>query len=157
MLFVAGLTSDFDDVDLKEMFELYGEVSSARLITDRATGKSKGFGFVDMPNEIEAKETIVTLDGVTIGRKKLSVKEAEAQQNRTEGGSSNAGRGYNSGGSGYNNNRSYNNNNSGYNSDRPRTPRFGNNNSNSNNRNNDNKDNRDRGNRGDRNDFNKRY
>ncbi len=86
MLFVAGLVSDFDDVDLKEMFELYGEVSSARLITDRATGKSKGFGFVDMPNEAEAKETIVTLDGVSIGRKKLSVKEAEAQQNRPAGG-----------------------------------------------------------------------
>ena len=107
MLFVAGLASDFDDVDLKEMFELYGEVASAKLITDRNTGKSKGFGFVDMPNELEAKETIATLDGVSISRKKISVKEAEAQQNRPAGGG-----GYNSGG--YNNSRSYNSNNSGY-------------------------------------------
>lgn len=115
MLFVAGLASDFDDVDLKEMFELYGEVASAKLITDRATGKSKGFGFVEMINEVEAKETITILDGVMLQRKKISVKEAEAQQPRT-----NSGGGYNSGG--FNNNRSYNNNNTGYNNDRPRKP-----------------------------------
>ena len=169
MLFVAGLASDFDDVDLKEMFELYGEVSSARLITDRATGKSKGFGFVDMPNEAEAKETIVTLDGVSIGRKKLSVKEAEAQQNRPAGGggSYGGGRNFNSGG-GYNSNRNFNNNNSGgsggYNSDRQRKPYTGNSGGGYNSggynrdRNNDNnRDNRDKGNGGDRNDFNKRY
>ncbi len=168
MLFVAGLASDFDDVDLKEMFELYGEVSSARLITDRATGKSKGFGFVDMPNEAEAKETIVTLDGVSIGRKKLSVKEAEAQQNRPAGGGGfSGGRNFNSGG-GYNSNRNFNNNNSGgsggYNSDRPRKPYTGNSGGGYNSggynrdRNNDNnRDNRDKGNGGDRNDFNKRY
>ena len=127
MLFVAGLASDFDDVDLKEMFELYGEVSSARLITDRATGKSKGFGFVDMPNEAEAKETIVTLDGVSIGRKKLSVKEAEAQQNRPAGGGNfGGGRSYNNSGGGYNSNRNFNNNSGGYNSDRPRKPYSGN-------------------------------
>lgn len=165
MLFVAGLASDFDDVDLKEMFELYGEVSSARLITDRATGKSKGFGFVDMPNEAEAKETIVTLDGVSIGRKKLSVKEAEAQQNRPAGGGGgfNAGRSYNSGG-GYNRDRNSSNNSGGYNSDRPRKPYTGNSGGGYNSggynrdRNSDNnRYNRDRGNREDRNDFNKRY
>ena len=162
MLFVAGLAGDFDDVDLKEMFELYGEVASAKLITDRATGKSKGFGFVEMPNEAEAKETITTLDGVMLQRKKISVKEAEAQQPRTGGGS------YNSGG--FNNGRSYNNNNTGYNNDRPRKPYNGGSSSGGYNsgssgggynrdRNNDSRDNRDRGNRpsGDRNDFNKRY
>src|SRR4051812_22618861 len=82
MLFIAGLSTDFDDVDLKEMFELYGEVASARIITDRNTGKSKGFGFVDMPNKEEAKETIATLDNVVLGKKRISVKEAEPQQNR---------------------------------------------------------------------------
>lgn len=117
MLFVAGLAGDFDDVDLKEMFELYGEVTSAKLITDRATGKSKGFGFVEMPNELEAKETITTLDGVMLQRKKISVKEAEAQQPRSNTG---GGGSYNSGG--FNNGRSYNNNNTGYNNDRPRKP-----------------------------------
>ena len=123
MLFVAGLAGDFDDVDLKEMFELYGEVASAKLITDRATGKSKGFGFVEMPNELEAKETIATLDGVMLQRKKISVKEAEAQQPRS-GGYNNGGGGNNSSG-GFNNGRSYNNNNTGYNNDRPRKPYSG--------------------------------
>src|SRR5690349_16432872 len=86
MLFIAGLSTDFDDVDLKEMFELYGEVASARIITDRNTGKSKGFGFVDMPNKEEAKETIATLDNVVLGKKRISVKEAEPQQNARPGG-----------------------------------------------------------------------
>ena len=90
MLFIAGLSTDFDDVDLKEMFELYGEVTSARIITDRNTGKSKGFGFVDMPNTEEAKETIATLDNVVLGKKRISVKEAEPQQSRPSSG------GYNS-------------------------------------------------------------
>ena len=82
MLFIAGLSTDFDDVDLKEMFELYGEVASARIITDRNTGKSKGFGFVDMTNAEEAKETIAILDNVVLGKKRISVKEAEPQQSR---------------------------------------------------------------------------
>lgn len=79
-LFVAGLPNDFDDVDLKEMFELYGEVISARIVIDRATGKSKGFGFVDMLNKNEAMETIEALDGAGLPRgKKITVKEAEEQ------------------------------------------------------------------------------
>lgn len=83
-LFVAGLPADFDEVDLREMFELYGEISAVKLITDRATGKSKGFGFVEMPNVEEAKETIRILNGVGLGRgKKMSVQEAN------EGGGSN--------------------------------------------------------------------
>ena len=119
MLFIAGLSTDFDEVDLKEMFELYGEVTSARIITDRNTGKSKGFGFVDMPNNEEAKETIATLDNVVLGKKRISVKEAEPQQSRppSSGGYNSAPRsnnfnstprsgGYNPrGGSGYNNPR----------------------------------------------------
>jgi len=77
-LFVAGLPYDFDDIDLKEMFELYGEVFSAKVARDRETKKSRGFGFLDMPNDGEAREAIQTLDGAEIGRgKKLSVKKAE--------------------------------------------------------------------------------
>ncbi len=79
-LFVAGLPNDFEDIDLKEMFELYGEVISAKVVIDRATGKSKGFGFVDMKNKTEAQETIQALDGAGLPRgKKISVKEAEEQ------------------------------------------------------------------------------
>lgn len=79
-LFVAGLPNDFEDIDLKEMFELYGEVKSAKIVVDKATGKSKGFGFVDMLNKSEAQETIQALDGANLPRgKKITVKEAEEQ------------------------------------------------------------------------------
>jgi len=88
-LFVAALPYDFDDVDLKEMFELYGEVSSAKVIMDRETGKSRGFGFVDMTNDNEAREAIETLDGANLKGKKMSVKQAEEQQ---KGGGNNRGR-----------------------------------------------------------------
>ena len=76
-LFVAGLPNDFDDVDLKEMFELYGAVASSKLVTDRATGRSKGFGFVEMPDKTEAMETIAILHDAKIKGRKLSVQKAE--------------------------------------------------------------------------------
>lgn len=86
-LFIAGFPNDFDDIDLKEMFELYGEVKSAKIVLDKATGKSKGFAFIEMPNDIEAKETIEALDGAGFNRgKKITVKEAE--NNRLNKGSS---------------------------------------------------------------------
>src|SRR5580658_2456235 len=78
-LFIAGLPYDFDDVDLKEMFELYGVVNSAKVVMDRETGKSKGFGFIDMPDDTEARQAIETLDGAGIKGKKLAVKEADEQ------------------------------------------------------------------------------
>jgi cold-inducible RNA-binding protein len=84
-LFVAGLPYDFDDVDLKEMFELYGAVNFAKIVMDRETGKSKGFGFVDMPDETEARGAIETLDNASIRGKKMAVKEAD-EQNRGGGG-----------------------------------------------------------------------
>jgi cold-inducible RNA-binding protein len=96
-LFVAGLSYDFDDVDLKEMFELYGEVSSAKVIMDRETGKSRGFGFVDMTNDNEAREAIETLDGAGLKGKKMSVKQAEEQQ-RGGGGNNRGGGGGRDGG-----------------------------------------------------------
>jgi len=76
-LFVAGFPNDFDDVDLKEMFELYGAVKSAAFVTDRATGKSKGFGFIEMPDTTEAMETIGILNGIRIKGKQISVQKAE--------------------------------------------------------------------------------
>lgn len=85
-LFVAGLPNDFDEVDLREMFELYGHVASVKLVLDRATGKSKGFGFVEMPDNNEAKETILALNNAGLrGGKKMSVQQAE-EQPRNQGG-----------------------------------------------------------------------
>lgn len=77
-LFVAGLPYDFDDTDLKEMFELYGEVNSAKVAIDRETRKSRGFGFLDMAVALEAKEAIEALNGARLrGGKELVVREAE--------------------------------------------------------------------------------
>ncbi|MFT4204272.1 MAG: RNA-binding protein [Chitinophagaceae bacterium] len=78
-LFVAGLPNDFDDVDFKEMFELYGTVASAKVIVDHNTKKSKGFGFLDMPNQNEAQSLISTLNGVKMSGKPLVIKEATEQ------------------------------------------------------------------------------
>jgi RNA recognition motif-containing protein len=79
-LFVAGLPYDFDDTDLKEMFELYGEVYSAKVALDKATRKSRGFGFLEMPRDGEAKEAMLALDGARLtGGKQLTVKPAEEQ------------------------------------------------------------------------------
>ena len=82
-LFVGGLSANLDDVDLKEMFELYGDVQSAMIVKDKATGKGKGFGFLDMPNAAEAKEAMDLLDGVAIFGKKIAVKPAEEQPRKT--------------------------------------------------------------------------
>ena len=62
-IFVAGLPYDMDDAELEEFFEKFGKVASVKVAMDRDTGKSKGFGFVDMPNAEEAKEAIDGLDG----------------------------------------------------------------------------------------------
>ena len=93
-LFVAGIPSDFDDVDLKEMFELYGTVMEVKLVTDRATGKSKGFGFVVMPDNAEALETISTLNGTAIRGKKLFVQKAEENTGGNNSSRKNFGRRY---------------------------------------------------------------
>ena len=91
-LFVAGLPYDFDDTDLKEMFELYGEVSSAKVAIDRETRKSRGFGFLEMTVALEAKEAIDALHGARLrGGKELVVREAEekprdSRDNRNSGG-----------------------------------------------------------------------
>jgi RNA recognition motif-containing protein len=76
-LFVAGLPSDMDHRDLQEMFELYGTIYSAKVIMDRETGKSKGFGFVEFAKDSEALETMQLLNGKTIDGKILSIKPAE--------------------------------------------------------------------------------
>ena len=76
-LFVAGFPNDFDDADLRDMFELYGAVTSAKFVTDRVTGKSKGFGFIEMPDNTEAMETMQLLHGIKMKGKQISVQKAE--------------------------------------------------------------------------------
>jgi RNA recognition motif-containing protein len=94
-IFVAGLPYDLDDAELEEIFEKFGTVASAKVAMDRETGKSKGFGFVEMPDEAQAKEAIEGLNDISLGKKPLVVKAAE---DKPGGGSSGGGGGYRSGG-----------------------------------------------------------
>ena len=96
-IFVAGLPYDLDDAELEEIFEKFGKVVSAKVAMDRETGKSKGFGFVDMPNEVEAKDAIESLNDISLGKKPLIVKQAE---DKPGGGGSHGGGGYRGGGGG---------------------------------------------------------
>lgn len=76
-IFVAGLPYDLDDAELEEIFEKFGTVMSAKVAMDRETGKSKGFGFVEMPVTEEAKDAIESLNDISLGKKPLVVKAAE--------------------------------------------------------------------------------
>jgi cold-inducible RNA-binding protein len=104
-LFVAGLPYDFDDAELMEFFEKFGKVNSAKVAMDKATGKSRGFAFVDMMNDDEAKEAIESLNGLELGRgKTMVVKEADDKGSGGGGGGYRGGGGsggYGGGGGGY--------------------------------------------------------
>ncbi len=76
-IFVANLNFKVQEEDLRETFEAYGEVDSARIITDRHTGRSKGFGFVEMPNSDEGNVAIEQLNEKEMEGRNLVVKVAE--------------------------------------------------------------------------------
>ena len=76
-LFVAGLPYDLFDEELEEIFEKFGVVTSARVAMDKETGKSKGFGFVEMANDADGKDAIENLKDISLGKKPLIVTEAE--------------------------------------------------------------------------------
>ena len=75
-IFVGSLLFDLKEYELKEIFEEYGEVTSAKIITDKFTGRSKGFGFVEMPNAEEAKKAIEELNGAEIEGRAMVVNES---------------------------------------------------------------------------------
>jgi RNA recognition motif-containing protein len=112
-IFVAGLPYDLDDAELLEIFEKFGTVTSAKVAMDKETGKSKGFGFVEMPNSAEGKEAIEGLNDISLGKKPLVVKEAEDRGGSPGGGRpggfrGGSGGGFNKGGfnkGGYNKDR----------------------------------------------------
>ncbi|MFN8253614.1 MAG: RNA-binding protein [Ferruginibacter sp.] len=129
-LFVAGLPYDLDDAELEEIFEKFGTVASAKVTIDKETGKSRGFGFVDMPIEAEARDAMESLNEISLGKKPLVIKEAEQRSGPPQGGGGRPGGGFNNnrgGGGGFNNNRGgggggFNNNRGGggFNNDRRR-------------------------------------
>lgn len=101
-LFVAGLPYDLDDAELEEIFEKFGTIKSAKVAIDKETGKSRGFGFVEMPNDDEAKEAIDGLNDIALGKKPLVVKQAEDRPKPSGGGYRGGGGGNSGGGGGYN-------------------------------------------------------
>ncbi len=85
-LYVGNLPYDTGDSKLQELFEEYGSVQSAQVIMDRETGRSKGFGFVEMGSDDEARAAINGMNGKEIGGRALTVNEARPREDRGGGG-----------------------------------------------------------------------
>ncbi len=85
-LYVGGLSYEVGDDGLRQMFTEHGAVESARVITDRMTGRSRGFGFVEMSSETEAQEAISQLDGANVDGRRLTVNVARPQRERDDRG-----------------------------------------------------------------------
>ena len=76
-IFVGSLPFSIDEADLRESFEAYGTVDSVKIITDKFTGRSKGFGFVEMSNDAEAQKAIDELNGATVEGRTIVVNKSE--------------------------------------------------------------------------------
>ena len=81
-LYVGNLTYDVTDSTLEQMFAAHGAVKSAQVIMDRDTGRSKGFGFVEMSNDQEADTAIRDMNGKEVGGRTLTVNEARPREDR---------------------------------------------------------------------------
>ncbi len=104
-IFVGSLPFSIEEADLRESFEAYGAVDSVKIITDKFTGRSKGFGFVEMPNDAEAQKAIDELNGATVQGRTIVVNKSEPKPegeirsfNNNRGGDSRGGYGNNRGG-----------------------------------------------------------
>ena len=97
-IFVGNLDFNASEEGVRSLFERYGQVNSARIMTDRETGRSRGFAFVEMENEGEADQAISALNGYTLDGRALNVNEARPKPDRGFGGG--GGRGFGGGGGG---------------------------------------------------------
>ena len=101
-IFVGSLPFSLKESDLKEYFEEYGEVTSVKIITDKFSGRSKGFGFIEMPDEEKAKKAIEELNGAEIEGRTIVVNKAEERKEGERrggfGGNRGGSGGYNKGG-----------------------------------------------------------
>lgn len=91
-LYVGNLPYSVSSSDLQQMFEAHGTVNSAEVINDRASGRSKGFGFVEMASDDEAEAAINALNGQDQGGRPLTVNEARPREDRDSGGRRGGGR-----------------------------------------------------------------
>jgi len=102
-IFVAKLDYNTQEDTLREAFEEFGAVSSAKIIMDKFTGRSKGFGFVEMDNDDEAREAIDALNDSDLDGRTIVVKKARPREdNRSRGGGGGGGYNRGGGGGGYN-------------------------------------------------------
>jgi len=116
-IYISNLSYRLKDEDLKTVFEEYGEVSSAKIIIDHETGRSKGFGFVEMPDNDAAVKAIKELNEAEYDGKVITVNEAKPREDRPRGNFGGGDRrpgGFNGGGGG---NRNSGGGRGGYNSD----------------------------------------
>jgi RNA recognition motif-containing protein len=81
-MYVGNLAYGVTEEDLKKAFSEFGEVASVKIITDKFSGQSKGFGFVEMPNNSEADQAIKALNGKPLGGRPIKVNQAEARAKR---------------------------------------------------------------------------
>ena len=108
-IFVGSLPFSIDEADLRESFEAYGTVNSVKIITDKFTGRSKGFGFIEMENDTEAEKAIQELNGASVEGRTIVVNKSEPKpegerksfnNNRSGGGGGYGGGGNSRGGGG---------------------------------------------------------
>ncbi len=84
-LFVGGLSWNMTDYDLKKAFSVYGEVTEAKVITDRGTGRSRGFGFVTFTRDEDAKNAVSKMHGSSLDGRNITVNEAQERSPRESG------------------------------------------------------------------------
>ncbi len=100
-IYVGNLSRDASEAELKEAFQVFGEVSSCNIIKDKFTGDSRGFGFVEMPNKEEADKAIADMNGKDLKGRNLTVNEARPRTDKPRsGGGFGGGRGGGRGGFG---------------------------------------------------------
>ena len=99
-IFVGNLNFNATEEAVRSLFERYGAVNSARIMTDRDTGRSRGFAFVEMENETEADQAINALNGFQMDGRTLNVNEARPKPERGFGAGGGGGRGFGGGGGG---------------------------------------------------------
>ncbi len=99
-IYVGNLSYDTDEHSLRKVFEKYGSVDSVNIIFDKFSGRSKGFGFIEMPDNSEAQKAIDELDGQDLDGRNIKVNQAKPREER---GGGHRGGGGNRGGGGYGN------------------------------------------------------
>ena len=123
-IYVGNLSWNLKDQDLSNLFASHGEVVSAKIVTDKFTGRSKGFGFVEMPNDDQAQAAITALNGTDVDGRSIVVNESRPKQEGGGGGGfkkrsfgGGGGGGFKKGGYNKGNGGGYNRDRGGYNSD----------------------------------------